>query len=135
MGINLPADTPGWLVLAVTIGLGLKLLGQFLSEASEPWAKVLGPLGRRWRARGEQRRRERADADTHQVSALTADRDAFEAMAARHQRRAEAAESEMGRFMDWYTQVDQPHHREVAVRAAEKGCEMPPWKPLSEWHQ
>lgn len=51
-----------WLLLIVVALAFVRYAGQLLAEASESWAKILGPLGRRWRANG-QRRRERVAAD------------------------------------------------------------------------
>ena len=130
---TLPSETPGWIVLAVAAAVGLKYLAQFLSEASESFAKVFGPLGRRWRARGEQRMQERADTDTRRVSAITEDRDFFEKRSIEVEKRAVKAENDNKVFMDWYLQCDQRFHRNVVISAAEKGCPLPEWKPLSEW--
>ncbi|RDB46208.1 hypothetical protein [Tsukamurella tyrosinosolvens] len=123
---TLPPETPAWLVLLVAVGFGLKYAAQFLSEASESVAKVFGPLGRRWRTRGEERARERAETVALRVSAITADRDFFEA-------RAETLEADRRHMMDWYNRCDQPFHRALAIRAAEAGCELPEWEPLSRW--
>lgn len=123
---TLPPETPAWLVLLVAVGFGLKYAAQFLSEASESVAKVFGPLGRRWRERGHERARERSETVALRVSAITADRDYFEQL---------AAESEEQRLamLDWYNRCDQPFHRSLAIRAAEAGCELPEWVPLSRW--
>lgn len=125
---TLPPETPGWIVLAVAAAVGLKYLAQFLSEASESVAKILGPLGRRWRERGEQRMRERSETDQRRVSVMAADRDFFEA-------RAEASDKTLRHFMAWYTRCDQPFHRDLAIRAAEAGCPLPEWEPLSRWRE
>ena len=123
---TLPPETPAWVVLLVCIGFGLKYAAQFLSEASESVAKVFGPLGRWWRERGHERARERSETVALRVSAITADRDYFEALALE-------SESEKRAMMDWYYRCDQPFHRALAIRAAEAGCELPEWEPLSRW--
>lgn len=123
---TLPPETPAWLVLLVAVGFGLKYVAQFLSEASESVAKVFGPLGRRWRTRGEERARERAETVALRVSAITADRDYFEKLAGR-------SEEQRLAMLDWYNRCDQPFHQDLTIRAAESGCELPEWVPLSRW--
>lgn len=123
---TLPPETPGWLVLFVAIAIGLKYLAQFLSEANESFSKLLGPLGRRWRERGLERMRERAETSSFQLTAIADDRDFFK-------QRAADLEAERRDLVGWYTQCDQPFHRELAIKAAEAGCELPPWTPLSQW--
>ncbi|WP_019204597.1 hypothetical protein [Tsukamurella sp. 1534] len=125
---TLPPETPGWIVLAVAAAVGLKYLAQFLSEASESVAKVLGPLARRWRERGEARMKERADTDQRRVSSMESDLEYFE-------KRAEASDKTLRHFMAWYARCDQPFHRELTIRAAEAGCDLPDWEPLSRWRE
>ncbi|AOE44375.1 hypothetical protein SEA_GHOBES_23 [Gordonia phage Ghobes] len=123
---NLPDNTPGWVVLALFVAFGLKYLFQFLAEASESAAKVFGPLGRRWRQRAQERASERAQESPRLLETVREEREAY----ARRYRNSERANQE---FLDWYTKCDQPFHRRATLQAAESGCELPPWVPLSQW--
>ncbi|QNJ58366.1 membrane protein [Gordonia phage YorkOnyx] len=123
---SLPDNTPGWIVLAAFVLVGLKYLGQFLAEASETWAKILGPLGRRWRARGARRQVERAETAGGQLASLESDMKFYRARAHRFERRH-------GRFLEWYEQVDQPFHDDLHITAAEARLRLPEWQRLSDW--
>lgn len=54
---------PGWVLVVLAASALVARLGQVLASASDSWAKLLGPLGRRWRAQAE-RRTGRGDAVT-----------------------------------------------------------------------
>lgn len=123
---NLPQNTPGWIVLAAFIIVGLKYLAQFLAEASETWAKLLGPLGKRWRRRGERRQAERAETAGGQITSLESDVKFYRARSRRFER-------DHARFLAWYYEVDQPFHNDVTIAAAEAGARLPDWQRLSDW--
>ena len=127
---DLPQGTSGWIVLAAFVIVGLTYLGRFLAEMSETWAKLLGPLGKRWHARGQRRQAARAEIVEQiplRLETAEADRDFYRA-------RARRAEKQHEQFIEWYQKVDQPFHRNLRINAAEAGCELPPdWEPLSEW--
>ena len=125
---DLPPGTPGWIVLAAFIIVGLKYLFQFLSEMSESAARFFGPLGRRWRARGQARQAERAQESSRQLDIVERERDWFEA-------RFNESEADSAKLMDWYLRCDAPFHRDLTIRAAEAGCELPDWVPLSRWQR
>ncbi|WIC89793.1 membrane protein [Gordonia phage Sapo] len=125
---TLPENTPGWVVLALFVAFGLKFLFQFLAEASESAAKLFGPLGRRWRSRAQERQAERQNEAPKLLQTVREERDAF----ARRYRESEKNSQE---FLDWYTNCDGPFHRRATLQAAETGCELPPWVPLSQWPQ
>ncbi|QPO17121.1 membrane protein [Gordonia phage Lilbeanie] len=129
----MPEGTPGWLVLAAVIIVGLKYLFQFLSEMSESAARFFGPLGRKWRDRAEVRQQARQREDSGRAEALNDDLAYFQERASKADQRADAAESRASHMLDWYQEVDQRFHRELRIRAAESGCEMPPWTPLSQY--
>jgi hypothetical protein len=48
-------------------------------------------------------------------------------------KRAATVESANREFMAWYSECDQRFHRDLAIRAAEAGCVLPEWEPLSRW--
>lgn len=126
---DLPQGTPGWIVLAAFVIVGLTYLGRFLAEMSETWAKVLGPLGKRWRERGLRRQEQRNADNGGRLDAIESDRDFYRA-------RARRAEQQHEQFLRWYNECDQPFHRDLRIKAAESGCDLPPdWAPLSEWQR
>ena len=123
---DLPDGTPGWIVLAAFVIVGLKYLGKFLAEASETWAKILGPLGKRWHERGARRQAERQAENSQRFESIESDLEFYRARARRAERRNE-------QFLRWYNECDQPFHHDLRIAAAENACGLPDWSPLSEW--
>lgn len=121
---------PEWLVMIVIIVAVVSWVGRIASEASASWAKVLGPLGRRWRERGIARQEVRAEERTARMADLTdmtRQRDALES-ALDHCR---ASQSEV-----WdYLVYDVDWHRQFRLAAAENGCEVPPHQSFMRWRQ
>lgn len=108
-----------WLLLVMLVAIVIRYVGQLLSEASESWAKVLGPLGRRWRSKAERRRVvEAADlADLRrQVDNLAP--------------RVESMTEKVAMYDD-YLQYDANWHRDIALHGAERGWEFPPPEHIS----
>lgn len=119
---------PQWLVVAVLVIVVLNYVGRMLSEASESWAKVLGPLGRRWRERGSRRQQERAA-----ERAAPADLKDM-----RRQRDYLDTELEKCRMANDsradYIEYDADWHRDLRLRVIESGCgELPQHKSWTQW--
>lgn len=121
---------PEWLVMIVIIVAVVSWVGRIASEASASWAKVLGPLGRRWRESGIARQEVRAEERTARMADLTdmtRQRDALES-ALDHCR---ASQSEV-----WdYLVYDVDWHRRFRLAAAENGCEVPAHQSFMRWRQ
>lgn len=131
---DLPPGTPGWIVLGAFVIVGLNFLFRFLSQMSESAAKFLGPLGRRWRKAGLRRQEMRAAENTYRLESIENERDYFRTLAYHNASEKGNVEKHLEEFLAWYQRCDQPFHRDLRIRAAESGCELPPdWKPLSEW--
>lgn len=119
---------PSWLVWGVAIVVGLNFALKTLAETSESWAKVLGPLGRRWREIGQKRQQERSDLREVRAADLadvTRQRDYFEA-------RAQRCDADLNVRED-YIAYDAKWHRETNLKAIEAGCEMPPHTSFRQW--
>ncbi|AON97391.1 hypothetical protein SEA_NYCEIRAE_28 [Gordonia phage Nyceirae] len=120
---------PEWSVIIVVIAVALNYFGRMLSEASEWWAKVLGPLGKRWRERGLRRAEERRAARTvrlDEIEDMTRDRDYFKS-------KAYANEDRLHLLEDGYLPYDAEWHRNARLRAIESGCDLPEHKGYLEW--
>ncbi|QCG77036.1 hypothetical protein SEA_EWALD_27 [Gordonia phage Ewald] len=120
---------PEWSVVVVVVAIALNYAGRMLAEASEWWAKVLGPLGRRWRERGIRRAEERRTERTvrlDEISDMTRDRDYFKTKAYAHEDRLHLLE-------DGYLPYDAEWHRNARLRAIESGCDLPDHKGYLEW--
>lgn len=127
MGEFLPF-APEWLVIAITVLVALNFAGKTLAEASESWARVLGPLGKRWREIGQRRASERNDLREVRAADLadvTRQRDYFEA-------RAQRCDADLNVRED-YIAYDAKWHRETNLKAIEAGCEMPPHTSFRQW--
>ncbi|WP_411815480.1 hypothetical protein [Gordonia sp. SND2] len=131
MPTDLPLDaSPQWLVGLVVIIVILNWLGRAASEASESWAKLLGPLGRRWRNHGIARQAKRAAEHTARMADLedmTRQRDSLASALLTCRQSQETA-------FDYLT-YDAAWHREVRLQAAESGCELPSHLSFFRWKQ
>ena len=119
---------PEWLVVLVVVLVGVNYAGRMLAEASETWAKLLGPLGKRWRDRGLKRQQERInerDARQADLEDMTVQRDNL-SKALSGCRRQE-------HLMSGYIEYDATWHRDTRLRAIEAGCEMPAHKSFLQW--
>lgn len=125
---QLLASAPEWVVMLCLVLAIFTLIGKSLSEASETWAGLLGPLGRRWRERGKARQAERAANRLERRYELE-DRDyQIEYLGA--QLAKCRSENE---FKEEFFVYDTRWHRQVALRAAEAECDLPEWKTYSRW--
>lgn len=121
---------PEWLVAIAIAILVFNWVGRMLSEASETWAKALGPLGRRWRNRGvarqEARHAERlgrmADLDD-----MTRQRDALDHALDRCRKSQESTHEYLAYDVDW--------HRNTSLSAIEAGCKLPEHKSYLRWRE
>ena len=121
---------PEWLVGLVVIVVVLNWAGRVISEASETWAKLLGPLGRRWRARGLQRQEARAAERTARMADLedvTRQRDTLADSLASCRQSQEITFDYLSYDTEW--------HRDVRLRAAESGCALPEHRSFLRWKQ
>lgn len=123
-------NAPEWLVLVVVLVVAFNFIGRVLAEASESWARVLGPLGRRWRARGLRRQRERAELAEDRSRDLDDLRRQNDYLAC--QLNSCRAEHEP---KDHFIEYDARWHREVSLRAIEAGCEVPAHLSFLQWRQ
>lgn len=119
---------PQWLVLIVVVVVAINFIGRTLSEASESWARVLGPLGRRWRERGL--RRQEARKELSESRALD-----LEDMKRQRDYLGEQLESCRSEHepKDAYIQYDAHWHRDISLRAIEAGCEVPEHLSFLRW--
>ncbi len=120
---------PEWAVIAVVVLIALNYMGRMAAEASESWAKALGPLGKRWRERGIRRQEERRAARTvrlDELEDLERDRDYFKSKSRKQEVRLMVLE-------DGYLPYDAAWHRDLRLTAVEGGCELPTHKGYIEW--
>lgn len=119
---------PPWLLILVAAAVGLKYLGQALSEGSEQWARFLGPLGRRWRSRAE-RRAEQEAADLRslkrQVGNLVKE---VERLTRRDQQRG----INEARLRD-YLVYDADWHWRARMSAVGSGANLPEHLSFTQW--
>lgn len=119
---------PEWAVLLVILVAVFSWVGRIVSEASETWANVLGPLGRRWRDRGLARQEARAAERTARMADLedmTRQRDTLDVALKKCRESQEVV-------YDWID-YDARWHRDVRLRAAEAGCDLPEHQSLFRW--
>lgn len=116
------------LLYLVALVAALHYVGKVLAESSDTWAKVLGPLGRRWRSRAVRDIERRKHAHDVQV-ARTAHQ---EAIAEDLQRqidylnpRIELLYAEVASLHD-YLAVDAGWHARAEVHLATLGVDVPP---------
>lgn len=128
MPTELAAVAPQWFVYIVVIIAAFSFIGRALSEASETYAKLFGPLGKRWRERGLKRQVERtAQRETRQYE--VEDRD----------QRIEYLNEQLlqcrdeSEYQSEYILEDTKYHRMINIAAAEAHCELPPWKTYPRW--
>lgn len=120
---------PEWAVIAVVVLVTMNYIGRMAAEASESWAKALGPLGKRWRERGIRRQEERKQDRTVRLDELEdvqRDRDYFKQKSRKQEVRLVVLE-------DGYLPYDAAWHRDVRLSAMEAGCELPEHKSYLEW--
>ena len=134
LSVDIPADvlsaSPEWLVGLVVALVLLNWLGRVLSEASETWAKILGPLGRRWRGRAQHRQETRAAERTARMADLedmTRQRDALDAALSDCRTNQSDAWDYIVHDADW--------HRRLRLSAAEAGCSIPDHQSFTRWKQ
>ena len=119
---------PEWAVGAVVILVALGYIGRTAAETSETWARLLGPIGRRWRERGQRRQeireeqRELRAADladmTRQVDYLVG---ALDTCRTEHEATA------------GYLLYDARWHHEAELAAAAAGYDSPAHLSLRQW--
>lgn len=119
---------PEWLVLIVVVAFALKYVGQLLSEASESWAKILGPLGRRWRANGLKRQQERVEAREIRAADFADVKGQLEYIADQLEQCRAASEQR-----DAFIAYDARWHRDLNLQAIEAGCEVPTYLTFRQW--
>lgn len=129
MPTDLPLDTaPQWLVMLVVIVVVLNWAGRALSEASETWATILGPLGRRWRDRGIARQKARSVERTARMADLedmTRQRDTLDGALAKCRQSQEVTFDYLAYDAEW--------HRDMRLRAADAGCALPDHQTFLRW--
>ncbi|WP_406234907.1 hypothetical protein [Nocardia sp. NBC_01009] len=119
---------PPWVLVVIAAAVGVKYLGQALAEGSEQWARILGPLGRRWRSRAE-RRTEKEAADLvalqRQVENLSVE---VERLTARDKKRGEFEEK-----LREYLVYDANWHFRAQLAAAGAGTTLPDHMSFAQW--
>ncbi|WP_109527278.1 MULTISPECIES: hypothetical protein [Nocardia] len=119
---------PEWLVGIVVVAFALKYVGQLLSEASETWSRLLGPLGRRWRANGLRRQQERVEArEIRQADFADVTRQ-LEYISTQLEQCRAATESR-----DEFIAYDARWHRDLNLQAIEAGCDLPAYMTYRQW--
>ena len=125
-------DRYPWLLFLVVLVAALKWIGTALAESSESWARVLGPLGSRWRARGQRAirvddlRRAREAADLEDM------RRQVDYLSSRVQTLSDGMD-----LRDDYMQYDAEWHATIELRRAELGWVFPPppHQTYAEWRR
>ncbi|WP_146165192.1 MULTISPECIES: hypothetical protein [Nocardia] len=119
---------PEWAVGAVVILVAIGYIGRTAAETSETWARLLGPLGRRWRERGERRRQiriEQREARAADLEDMTRQRDylagALDTCRSEHEATA------------GYLLYDARWHYDAELAAAAAGYESPAHLSLRQW--
>lgn len=119
---------PQWLVSAVIVIAIIAYAGRVLSEGSESWAKVFGPLGRRWRSRGLRRQEQRfAERDIRDVDLQTRDR----TISYLSEQLDNCLDSHAPK--DAFIEYDARWHRDARLRAIDAGCDLEPHVPFREY--
>ncbi len=127
---EIAAVGPEWLVALAVALLVLNWVGRVLAEASESWAKVLGPLGRRWRERGIARQEARAEASAVRMADLadvTRQRDYLDVELGLCRKSNELRAT--------YIEYDAGWHRQTRLRAIEAGCDLPEHQSYLQWRE
>lgn len=137
-----------WLLLLVGGVVVFKMIGQFLAEGSEAWAKAFGPFGKRWRKR---RQDKEAAAALAALSAKSEEeswriREAADIKDLRRQvdnlsgevktlRRRDRERAQREDERDDYLIYDAGWHADLEVYAARKQIELPPppHETFTEW--
>lgn len=109
---------PEWLVVLLAVLIGLKFAAQLISEASETGARLLGPLGRRWRERGLRRQEDRAKERTARMADLEDAERQRDSLAASLERSRREQETQAG-----YIEYDSMWHRDIRLQAIDSGCD------------
>lgn len=112
---------PQWLVSGVVVIAIVAYTGRVLSEGSESWAKVFGPLGRRWRSRGLRRQEQRfAERDIRDIDLESRDRTiGYLSMQLDTCLDAHGPK-------DAFIEYDAKWHRDIRLRAIDAGCDLEP---------
>lgn len=119
---------PPWVLIVIAAVVLAKYLGQALAEASEQWAKFLGPLGRRWRGRAAKRTEEEAadlSALKRQVRNLAGE-----------VKRLTQKDRERGAFEETcreYLVYDAAWHFRAHLAAATSGTALPEHMSFAQW--
>ncbi|WP_280503921.1 hypothetical protein [Nocardia farcinica] len=119
---------PPWLLILIAGLAGLNYLGQALAASSEQWARVLGPLGRRWRSKA-QRRAEQEAAD---LSSLRRQVGNLAKEVNRLTRRDEQRSAAEARLRD-YLVYDADWHWRTRLWAVESGNTLPEHLSFGQW--
>lgn len=121
---------PEWIVGIVVILVAVNYVGRLAAETSETWARLLGPLGRRWRERGLRRQEVRVE----QREARAADLEDV-----MRQRDYLAGQLDTCRTehetKDSYLAYDARWHHETLLTAISAGCELPAHLSLRQWRE
>lgn len=137
---------PQWLVYLVLLAFALAFVGKQLSEASESFAKVLGPLGKRWRKRLDDERATRLAAFKEEAK-LAVNSELGVARKAEYASLKEQLINVLDRVAEMernesiyeaYLIMDGEWHREVNIKLAEVGVLEPPLpgrNPFSQFEE
>lgn len=114
-----------WVLWVLGIVIVLKYVAQGLAETSDTAAKVLGPLGKKWRGRGQARR----EGEAADVASLKRQVEHLETRLNEVEADREVAIA--------YLEYDAQWHNRVRIWAAENGYTLPPppHKTLSVFRQ
>lgn len=122
------SGAPPILILLITGGAALAYLGKILSEAYETWAKLLGPLGRRWREKGHQRTQKRAQMSEDHL----ADVDSLSRQLKYVRTRNEELEIDNQDLNDFLYE-DHQYHQRLRLMSVDNGWNLPTWLPFMQW--
>ncbi|MGV9742885.1 hypothetical protein [Nocardia farcinica] len=119
---------PSWVLVVLAAVVAVKYLVQGLAESSEHWARILGPLGRRWRNRAQRRTdQEAADLSAlrRQLSNLA---DEVTRLTNRDRERAQFEET-----LRAYLVYDAAWHFRAQLAAASSGSTLPEHLSFTQW--
>lgn len=108
--------------------------GALLAEGSEKWAKLLGPIGRRWRNRAEYQAEIQRRSDDSAVRHREIRQAHAEAVIEDLQRQVAYLAGQVGTLRadveetHDFLRIDAAWHRRFELRAAAEG-----WEPIDEW--
>lgn len=119
---------PPWVLIVIAVAAAANYLGQALAAGSEQWARVLGPLGKRWRSKA-QRRAEQEAAD---LSSLRRQVTNLAKEVNRLTKRDEQRGAAEARLRD-YLVYDADWHWRTRLWAVESGNNLPEHLSFNQW--